>query len=159
MQFPSLPHRALVLRLTLLLAVALLPAACGDLPEPFIGNPGATARLLAMPITPPMLAVPPPDGALLGARAKDDFAELLALSLQNEEVPSLARKPEKKDWQLRVSAQRSGDLVVPRYAIFDPSGHEQVRSTVARSPRPVGQLARLRRLARPQRTRRRRFWR
>lgn len=125
MQFPSLPHRALVLRLTLLLAVALLPAACGDLPEPFIGNPGATARLLAMPITPPMLAVPPPDGALLGARAKDDFAELLALSLQNEEVPSLARKPEKKDWQLRVSAQRSGDLVVPRYAIFDPSGHEQ----------------------------------
>jgi hypothetical protein len=115
----------MVLGLLLLIAVASLLAACGDLPEPFIGNPGATARRLAMPETPPMLAVPPPANALLNAQANQDFAELLALSLQNAEVPTLARKPEKTDWRLAVSAQRSGDLVVPHYAILDPSGHEQ----------------------------------
>ena len=115
----------MALRLLLPLAAALLLAACGDLPEPFIGNPGATARRLAVPETPPMLAVPPPTNALLGAQAKNDFADLLALSLQNEEVPTLARKPEKTDWRLSVSAQRKGDLVVPHYAILDPTGHEE----------------------------------
>jgi hypothetical protein len=125
MRFPSLPGRTTALRLLLSLAPALLLAACGDLPEPFIGNPGATARRLAMPATPPMLAVPPPTNALLAAQANDDFADLLALSLQKEEVPTLARKPEKTDWRLAVSARRNGDLVVPHYAILDPTGHEQ----------------------------------
>jgi hypothetical protein len=125
MRFPSLPCRATLLRLMLLLGVTLLPAACGDLPEPFIGNPGAAARRLALPATPPMLAVLPPNDALLGAQARDDFADLLALSLQKQEVPSLARKPEKTDWRLAVSAQRQGELVVPHYAILDPTGHEQ----------------------------------
>jgi hypothetical protein len=72
-----------------------------------------------------MLAVPPPTKALLSAQANDDFADLLALNLQSEEVPTLARKPEKTDWRLAVSAQRRGDLVVPHYAILDPAGHEQ----------------------------------
>ena len=46
------------------LLLPLFLAACGDLPEPFLGNPGATARRLAVPET-PMLAVPPPSNALL----------------------------------------------------------------------------------------------
>jgi hypothetical protein len=128
MRFRSLPFPAvllIVLRLVLPLALPLLPAACGDLPEPFKGNPGAVARRLAVPETPPMLAVQPPTNALLSPQAKDDFAELLALSLQKEEIPSLARKPEKTDWRLAVSAQRKGEAVVPHYVIFDPSGHEQ----------------------------------
>jgi hypothetical protein len=115
----------MLLRLMLPLVAVLSIASCGDLPEPFIGNPGATARRLAMPATPPMLAVPPPTNALLSAQANDDFADLLALSLQKEEVPTLARKPEKTDWRLAVSAQFKGDLVVPHYAILDPTGHEQ----------------------------------
>src|ERR1700722_14860280 len=125
MRFPSMPGRTMALRLLLPFAVALPLAACGDLPEPFIGNPGAAARRLAMPATPPMLAVPPPTNALLSAQATGDFADLLALNLQSKEVPTLARKPEKTDWRLAVSAQRRGDLVVPHYAILDPSGHEQ----------------------------------
>jgi hypothetical protein len=113
--------RSLV-RITLLLPLVL--AACGDLPEPFLGNPGVMGRRLAAPTT-PMLAVPPPPKALLGAQASADFADLLALSLQRDEVPTLAREPQKLDWRLAVTAERRGDDVVPRYAIQDPSGHEQ----------------------------------
>ena len=109
-------------RLALLLP--LVVSACGDLPEPFLGNPGATARRLAVPAT-PMLAVPPPSHALLDAQADGDFADLLALSLQKEEVPTLAREPRKDDWRLAITAERKGDEVVPRYAIQDPSGHEE----------------------------------
>jgi hypothetical protein len=127
MSLRSSPRRALPLLLLLRLVVPLigplLLAACGDLPEPFLGNPGATARRLAVPIT-PMLAVPRPSHALLPKQAEDDFADLLALSLQKEEVPSLAREPHKTDWRLAVSAGRKGDLVVPRYAILDPAGRE-----------------------------------
>jgi hypothetical protein len=108
----------------LTLLVPILLASCGDLPEPFLGNPGAQARRLAVPVT-PMLAVPPPSKALLNTQAEADFAGLLARGLQREEIPSLARQPRAGDWRLAVSATRAGDQVVPRYAIVDPSGHEQ----------------------------------
>jgi hypothetical protein len=115
----------LLVPLLVALTAPLLVAACGDLPEPFLGNPGAVARRLARPPT-PMLAVPPaPSVAMLSPEADRQFAELLARDLQNEEVPTLARKPEKTDWRLAVSAARKDDQVVPHYAILDPSGHEQ----------------------------------
>lgn len=107
-----------------LLAIPIMLTACGDLPEPFLGNPGAAARRLAVPVA-PMLAVPTPTHASLTPQAGADFADLLALSLQREEVPTLARQPEKTDWRLGVSAALKGDTVVPHYAILDPSGHEQ----------------------------------
>jgi hypothetical protein len=124
MTLRSLSRRALTVPPFVALVVPLLLAACGDLPEPFLGDPGATARRLAVPLT-PMLAVPPPSDALLNPQATRDFADLLALSLQKEEVPSLARTPRKTDWRLGVTAGRKGDQVVPHYAILDPSGHEQ----------------------------------
>ena len=67
----------------------LLLASCGDLPEPFLGNPGATARLLAQPPT-PRLAVPPPGNALLPDAASRQFADALAAGLQAQEVPAFA---------------------------------------------------------------------
>ena len=115
------------MRFRLLLRLALLPplflAACGDLPEPFLGNPGATARRLAVPAT-PLLVVPPPSKALLPAPAETDYADLLALSLQKEEVPSLARPAHKGDWALLVTAERQGDSIIPHYAIDDPDGKQ-----------------------------------
>jgi len=115
------------MRFRLLLRLALLPplflAACGDLPEPFLGNPGATARRLAVPAT-PLLVVPPPSKALLPAPAETDYADLLALSLQKEEVPSLARPAHKGDWALLVTAERQGDSIIPHYAIDDPNGKQ-----------------------------------
>jgi hypothetical protein len=106
-----------------LLLLPLLLAACGDLPEPFLGNPGAVARRLAVPDT-PMLVVPPPSDALLPAQSGTDFAVLLAMGLRSAEVPAQARPARKNEWQLVATAKRSGDQVVPRYAVLDPSGHE-----------------------------------
>jgi hypothetical protein len=110
--------------LRLLLLSPLFLTACGDLPEPFLGNPGATARRLAMPET-PMLAVPPSPGALLSPQNEANFRQALAVGLQNAEIPTLARKPGKTDWRLAVTASRAGDQVVPHYALQDPAGHEQ----------------------------------
>jgi hypothetical protein len=133
----------------LLLLLPLALSSCGDLPEPFLGNPGATARRLAVPGT-PMLAVPPPSHALLDAQANGDFADLLALTLQREEVPTLAREPRKGDWRLAVTAERKGDEVVPRYAIQDPNGHEEgainggafpASGWTSGSPRTLGEAA------------------
>ena len=51
-------------RLLYLVPLLSMLTACGDLPEPFLGNPGATARRLAQPLT-PLLAVPPGTDTLL----------------------------------------------------------------------------------------------
>jgi hypothetical protein len=110
--------------LRLATVLPLLLAACGDLPEPFLGNPGATARRLAVPAT-PLLAIPPPSGILLNERDSGAFAGQLAVGLQREEVPTLVREPQKTDWRLAITAGQRGDKVVARYAILDPSGHEQ----------------------------------
>jgi hypothetical protein len=131
------------------LLVALFMAGCGDLPEPFLGNPGATAKRLAVPEA-GMIAVPPPSDALLPSQASTDFADLLALSLQKAEVPALARAPRKTDWRVGITAERRGDQVVPRYAILDAAGHEQgaldgsalaAPGWIAGAPSALGQAA------------------
>ena len=119
---------------SLFLTIPLLLAACGDLPEPFLGNPGATARRLAVPAT-PLLAVPPPKDALLPPGSGQGFADRLAEQLQKEEVPALARPAGKNDWRLAVSAERKGETIVPRYAVQDPAGKEQ--GTIDGAPLPT----------------------
>ncbi len=117
-----------VRRLLRLVAAVLLPtlllAACGDLPQPFLGNPGARGRILAQPPT-PRLAVPVPGQALLSDQGADAFATALAAALQNQEVPAVAGPAQPGDWRLAVTAGLHGGTVVPVYAVIDPKGRDQ----------------------------------
>ncbi|MGE4045715.1 MAG: hypothetical protein AB7F35_12745 [Acetobacteraceae bacterium] len=114
--------RRLIPSLILLLTFAL--TACGDLPEPFLGNPGATARRLAQPLS-PLLAVPPPSDALLTDAASQALADELATALQKAEVPALARTPRTTDWRLVTKVEQRGPRVVPIYTVIDPNGEDQ----------------------------------
>src|SRR5215469_1537358 len=107
-----------------MLLLPLLLASCGDLPEPFLGNPGATARILAQPPT-PRLAVPPPGNALLPDAASRQYAGSLAAGLQAQEVPAFADKVRKNDWQLVASAEQRGGNVVPTFRVLNPQGEDK----------------------------------
>jgi hypothetical protein len=101
-----------------------LLSACGDLPEPFLGNPGATARRLAQPLT-PLLAVPPGTDTLLPDAANHELAKQIAAALLATEVPAMVRSPEKTDWRLITRAERSGDGIKPLFSVQDPQGKEE----------------------------------
>jgi len=107
--------------------VPALLAGCGDLPQPFLGNPGATARILAQPPT-PRLAVPVPPQALLPDQAAETFAKALADALQTQEVPAVEGPDQPGDWRLEVSASLSGATVEPVYTVVDPKGRDQGKS-------------------------------
>ena len=113
-------------RLALLLCLVLLLAcaACGDLPEPFLGNPGATARRLAQPMT-PLLAVPPGSDTLLPDAANQELAKQIATALQATEVPALVRDAGKTDWRLITRREHDGDNRAPLFSMQDPQGKEQ----------------------------------
>jgi hypothetical protein len=113
---------ARIVCLAVLLCLGL--SACGDLPEPFLGNPGATARRLAQPLT-PLLAVPPGTDTLLPDAASQDLAKRIATALQASEVPAMVRAPEPTDWRLITRAEHDGDFVTPRFSVQDPHGKEQ----------------------------------
>jgi hypothetical protein len=99
-------------------------AACGDLPQPFRGNPGGMAGRLVVP--PPFrLAVPPPEAAMLSATESEAFAKAVAAALLKREVPAVADTPLPLDWRLAVDMRLEGNRVVPRYALFDPDGAPQ----------------------------------
>src|SRR5476649_2255942 len=95
-------------RLALLLCLVL--SACGDLPEPFLGNPGATARRLAQPLT-PLLAVPPGSDTLLPAADNLELAKQIATALQATEVPAIVRTPQKTDWRLITRTRHDAGTV------------------------------------------------
>jgi hypothetical protein len=113
-----------LVRFGCLVPLLCLLAACGDLPEPFIGNPGATARRLAQPMT-ALLAVPPGSETLLPDAANQELAKQIALALQATEVPAMVRTPEKTDWRVITTARQDGDFVTPMFSVQDPQGKEQ----------------------------------
>ncbi len=115
------------MRSWLCLVLVLSLAACGDLPEPFIGNPGAVGKVLAQPPT-PRLAVPPPSNALLPGPANHDFAAILAAGLRTQEVPAVAKQVGRDDWRLTTTAELHGDSVVPSYVVVNPKGEEKGRT-------------------------------
>jgi hypothetical protein len=133
--------------LPVLLGLALL-AGCGDLPRPFAGNPGATARRLSQP-PPARLAVGSPTGALLGDKDAATFATAVALALAAKDVPAIAEPPRKGDWRLELSATTKDGKVVPGFTVLNPDGKPQgsvtsepVDAAVWASGDPV-QLARI----------------
>lgn len=107
-------------RLILCLLLLLL-TRCGQLPEPFLGNPGPAGRVLAQPPT-PRLAVPSPTDALLPDAANQTLARNLATALQGQEVPAVAGPAEKYEWRLITSAKLQGPVVVPQFTVLDPQG-------------------------------------
>ena len=114
----------MTLRLCLCLALLFGLTACGDLPEPFLGNPGATARKLARPPT-PRLVIPPPGNALLADAASRSFADDLAQALQSRAVPAFVQTPEASDWRLVATADSGAATVVPVFTLLDPQGKER----------------------------------
>ncbi|BDG74823.1 hypothetical protein Rmf_47520 [Roseomonas fluvialis] len=109
--------------LAALLAAALL-AACGDLPQPFRGNPGGNAGMLAAPPA-YRLTIDPPTTALLSEQQARGFAEALSSALLAAEVPAAAEAPLPLDWRLTVEARTENGFVTPRYRLTDPDGQAQ----------------------------------
>ncbi len=119
------PMRALLL--------LLLLTACGGLPQPFAGNPGATAMRLAQP-PPSRLAVPAPTTAMLTDSAATAYAAALAKGLDDVDVPAVAGPAHPGDWQLRADAKLTGQAVKPSFTIVDPTGKDQGTITTRELP-------------------------
>jgi hypothetical protein len=110
-------------------------AACGDLPQPFAGRPGANALRLATP-PPARLVVPLPGSALLPAAQANRLAHETADALVAAEVPAYVQAPVPGDWQLSITATMSGGLVQPHFAVIDADGHD--KGDVAGEAVPAG---------------------
>lgn len=123
----------MIKRLGSLLLLCLALSACGDLPEPFIGNPGATARRLARPAT-PLLDVPPGSDTLLPDAANRELANQIALALQASEVPAMVRAPTPNTWRVVTKAERDGNFVRPEFSILNPQGKEEGTARGERVP-------------------------
>jgi hypothetical protein len=111
-------------RRALLLGGLGLLSACGDLPQPYRGQPGALAERLARPPA-YRLAVPAPSAALLPNAEAEAYARALTEALVAAEVPAVTgdeRLP--LDWVVETTAAREGRNVVPRYVLRDADGRQ-----------------------------------
>jgi hypothetical protein len=113
-------------------------SACGDLPQPFAGRPGATALRLANP-PPARLVIPPPGGALLPPHDAAVMAHDLTDALVAQELPAFSEQPRAGDWQIRISAELQGGAVVPKYEVLDAGLHP--KGAVSGAPVPGAQWA------------------
>ena len=96
-------------------------AGCGDLPQPFLGNPGATAMRLSQP-PPSRLAIPLPADSLLSDGAAKSWSSALAAALLAQELPAFAKPAGRDDWRLLLTASLKNGAVVPTYTVTDPKG-------------------------------------
>lgn len=106
------------------LTVLLALAACGDLPQPFLGRPGLTALRLAQP-PPSRLAIPLPKAALLPDDAAKIWTSALADALVAQELPANAAPAGRGDWSLALTADVQNGAVIPTYTVLNPAGVAQ----------------------------------
>lgn len=110
------------MRAPLLLLLLALLTACGELPQPFFGNPGASATRLAQP-PPSRLTVPTPAESLLTEAAATAWARQTATALVANEIPAAAAPARRgREWSLTLAAEIRGNQVVPSYTVLDPAG-------------------------------------
>lgn len=103
----------------------LLVSACGSLPQPYFGQPGAAARRLSQP-PPSRLAVMPSREALLPDDDAAAWASAVADALAALEIPAVpSGRDNVRDWRLVLSAERRDAAVVPSYAVLNPDGVKQ----------------------------------
>jgi hypothetical protein len=105
----------------IVMALPMLLAACGTLPEPFYGDPGLAGARLAEPPA-PVLIIPSLAAAGLNGAAGQVYAGDLAAALNALDVPSLAGPVKPSQWRLSAKASTSGGYVTPSYAIIGPDG-------------------------------------
>ena len=105
----------------LLLLLAL--AACGTLPRPFEGNPGATARKLVQPPS-TKLVVDRPDAGVLPPGKADLFATALADALASQDVPAVSAGGLPSDWHIHLNLQRGEVALLPLFVITDEKGEQ-----------------------------------
>ena len=106
------------------LGALLALAGCGDLPQPFLGRPGANAMRLAQP-PPARLAIPLPTASLLTDDAALAWSRALADALAAQELPASATRAGPGDWRLILTADMENGSVVPTYTVTDPRGRPQ----------------------------------
>ncbi len=124
------------MRLPFLLAallLAVLPAACGSLPRPFEGRPGATAMRLAQP-PPARLSIAPPGAAWLGDAAAVQYAGAVAEAMQEQALPAVVGAAHPGDWRLELTADLRDGMVVPNFRVRDPAGAERGSTAAAAVP-------------------------
>ncbi len=117
----------------LFLALLLALSACGDLPQPFFGNPGRTGAELSRP-PPSRLAIPSPAQSLLPDAGAKAWASATAASLLEQEVPATHTDAHQGDWTLVLSAELRGPEVLPTYTVQNPSGQSEGASQGAPVP-------------------------
>lgn len=96
-------------------------AGCGDLPQPFRGQPGPLGARLARPPA-YRIAVPAPSEAMLTSAESESYARFLTEALMAQDVPAVEGPGFPLDWRVVVSATRQGQQVMPRYALRDADG-------------------------------------
>ncbi len=110
---------------SLVLAALLALPGCGDLPQPFLGRPGAMASRLSQP-PPSRLSIPAPTESLLPDAGANAWAGAIAEALVAEEIPAAASPNGRRgDWSLLLSAEVHGRDVVPTYTVRNPAGVAQ----------------------------------
>jgi hypothetical protein len=128
------------LRLLPLFVLALLVAACGSLPRPFVGAPPSALETQLRRPPPARILVPMPLEAGLTDEAARRFAEALAESLREQELPATAATMPPRpgtggqDWRLAASMENSPRGVALSYALLDEKG---VPIGTVRAPRLV----------------------